>query len=192
MFLVSYSANHCQDQRQGAFPPVSFLEFYGSDVMLKSLFHFKLIFVSGVGWCPSFIFCLWLSSFLNTSYWWRYPSPIEYSWILVVYLLTLYVEVYFLVLYFVLLVYVSVFMLMLYCFNWVSLVAQMVKNPPAMQKTWVQSLSWEDPLEKGMATHFSILAWRIPKIEEPGGLQSMGLQRIRHDWVTKHAHCFKY
>ena len=57
----------------------------------------------------------------------------------------------------------------------------MVKNPPAMQKTWVQSLSWEDPLEKGMATHFSILAWRIPKTEEPGGLQSMGLQRIRHD-----------
>jgi len=57
----------------------------------------------------------------------------------------------------------------------------MVKNPPAMQKTWVQSLSWEDPLEKGMATHFSILAWRIPKTEEPGGLQSMRLQRIRHD-----------
>ena len=85
------------------------------------------------------------------------------------------------VLYFVLLVYVSIFMLMLYCFNWVSLVAQMVKNPPAMQKTWVQSMSWKDPLEKGMATHFSILAWRIPKTEEPGGLQSMGLQRIRHD-----------
>ena len=79
------------------------------------------------------------------------------------------------------LVYVSIFMPILYCFNWVSLVAQMVKNPPAMQKTWVQSLSWEDPLEKGMATHFSILAWRIPKREEPGGLQSMRLQRIRHD-----------
>ena len=79
------------------------------------------------------------------------------------------------------LVYVSIFMPILYCFNWVSLVAQMVKNPPAMQKTWVQSLSWEDPLEKGMATHFSILAWRIPKTEEPGGLQSMRLQRIRHD-----------
>ena len=58
----------------------------------------------------------------------------------------------------------------------VSLVAQMAKNPPAMQETWVRSLGWEDPLEEGMATHSSILAWRIPWIEEPGGLQSMGLQ----------------
>ena len=55
----------------------------------------------------------------------------------------------------------------------------MVKNPPAMQETWVRSL-WEDPLEKGMATHSSILAWRIPWTEEPGGLQSMGLQRVGH------------
>ena len=54
--------------------------------------------------------------------------------------------------------------------------AQMVKNPPAMRETWVQYLSWEDPLEKGKATHFSILAWRIP-----GTLQSMGLQRVRHN-----------
>ena len=46
--------------------------------------------------------------------------------------------------------------------SWASLVAQMVKNPPAMQETWVRSLGWEDPLEEGMATHFSILAWRIP------------------------------
>ena len=53
-----------------------------------------------------------------------------------------------------------------------------------LQETWVQSLGWDDPLEKGMATHFSILAWRIPQTEEPGGLQSMGSQRIRHDWVT--------
>ena len=52
----------------------------------------------------------------------------------------------------------------------------MVKNLPAMQETVVQSLGWEDSLEKGMATHSSILAWRIPRIEEPGGLQSMGLQ----------------
>ena len=56
------------------------------------------------------------------------------------------------------------------------LVAQMVKNLPAMQETQVQSLSLEDALEKGMATHSSILAWRIPQTEEPGGLQSMGLQ----------------
>ena len=63
--------------------------------------------------------------------------------------------------------------------------AQSVKNPPAMQETWVQSLGWEDPLEKGMATHSSILAWEIPWIEEPGGLKSMELQRVRHDLVTK-------
>ena len=60
----------------------------------------------------------------------------------------------------------------------------MVKNLPAMQETQVQSLGWEDPLEKGMATQSSILAWRIPWTEELGGLQSMGLQRVRHDWVT--------
>ena len=52
---------------------------------------------------------------------------------------------------------------------------QMVKNPPAMRETWVHSLGWEDPLEKGMATNSSILAWRIPWTKEPGGLQSMGL-----------------
>ena len=56
---------------------------------------------------------------------------------------------------------------------WASLVAQTVKNLPAMQETQVQSLNWEDPLEKGIATHSSILAWRIPWTEEPGGLQSM-------------------
>ena len=56
-----------------------------------------------------------------------------------------------------------------------SLVAQMVKNPPAMRETWVQSLGREDPLEEEMATHSSILAWRITWTEEPGGLQSMGL-----------------
>ena len=57
----------------------------------------------------------------------------------------------------------------------------MVKNPPAMQETWVQSLGSEDPLEKEMAAHSSILAWRISWIEEPGGLQSMGSQRVGHD-----------
>ena len=59
--------------------------------------------------------------------------------------------------------------------------AQTVKNLPAVQQTWVQSLGRGDPLEKGMATHSSILTWRIPWTEEPGGLQSMGLQRVRHD-----------
>ena len=57
----------------------------------------------------------------------------------------------------------------------------MAKNLPAVQETWVQSLSWEDPLEKRMATLSRILAWRIPWTEEPGGLQSMGSQRVRHD-----------
>ena len=68
--------------------------------------------------------------------------------------------------------------------DWACLVAQMVKNLPAMQGTQVQFLGWEDPLEKGMTTHSSILAWRIPWTEEPGGLQSMGSYRVRHDWVT--------
>ena len=61
---------------------------------------------------------------------------------------------------------------------------QMVKNPSAMWETWVRSLGWEDPLEKGTAAHSSILAWRIPQTEEPGRLQSMGSQRVRHDWET--------
>ena len=57
----------------------------------------------------------------------------------------------------------------------------MVKNLPAMQETQVQFLGWEDPLEKEMATQSNILAWRIPQTEEPGGLQSMGSQRVGHD-----------
>ena len=61
-----------------------------------------------------------------------------------------------------------------------SLVAQRVKNLLAVRETWVQSLSQEDPLEKEMATHSSVLAWRIPRTEEPGGLQSMGSQGVRH------------
>ena len=61
------------------------------------------------------------------------------------------------------------------------LVAQLVKTLPAMQETWVRSLGWEDPLEGEMATHSSIPAWRIPWTEEPGGLQSMESQRVRHD-----------
>ena len=64
---------------------------------------------------------------------------------------------------------------------WASLMAQMVKNLPAMQETWVQSLDWEDPLEKETATHSSSFAWRIPWTEDPGRLWSMGLQRVRHD-----------
>ena len=65
--------------------------------------------------------------------------------------------------------------------NRASLVAQMVKNLPSVQKTWIRSLGWEDPLKKRIATHSSILAWRIPWIKEPGGLQPMGLHRVRHD-----------
>ena len=62
-----------------------------------------------------------------------------------------------------------------------SLMAQLVKNLPAMQEIQVRSLGWEDLLEKEMATHSSILAWRIPWTEDPGGLQSMGSQRVGHD-----------
>jgi len=66
-------------------------------------------------------------------------------------------------------------------FKGASLVAQIIKSLPAIRKTWVPFLGWEDPLEKEMATHSSIVAWRIPWMEEPGRLQSMGSQRIRHD-----------
>ena len=62
-----------------------------------------------------------------------------------------------------------------------SLVAQKAKNLPGMQETQFLFLDWEDPLEKGMATHSSILVWRIPRTEEPGGLHSMGSQTVRHD-----------
>ena len=62
-------------------------------------------------------------------------------------------------------------------YSWTSLVAQMIKNLPVMQETWVRSLGWEDPLEKGKAIHFSILAWRIPWTEEPGRLH--GVQKSR-------------
>ena len=66
-----------------------------------------------------------------------------------------------------------------------SLVVQMGKNLPARRKTWVRSLGWEDPLEEGMATHSSLLAWRVPWKQEPGGLQAMGSQRVGHSWATK-------
>ena len=74
-------------------------------------------------------------------------------------------------------------MIQIYYRKQASLVAQMEKNLPAMQETWVWSLGWEDPLEKEMATHSSIPAWGIPWTEEPGGLQSMESQR-GHAWVT--------
>ena len=64
-------------------------------------------------------------------------------------------------------------------YSWASLVAQLVKNPPVVQETWVRSLGWEDPLEKGKAAHSSILAWRISWT-----IQSIGSQRVRHDWAT--------
>ena len=73
---------------------------------------------------------------------------------------------------------------------WASLMAQRLKRLPVVQETQVRSLGWEDPLEKEMATHSSILAWEIPWTEEPGGLQSTGSQRVRHDFTftfTLHA-----
>ena len=75
--------------------------------------------------------------------------------------------------------YIPLFYHLLYIF-WASLVAQTLKNLPAMRETQIQSLDWEDPLEKRMATHSSILAWRIPWTGEPGGLQSTASQRVRH------------
>ena len=68
----------------------------------------------------------------------------------------------------------------------------MAKNPPAKQESWVQSLGWEDPLEKEMATDSSILAWEIPWTEEPGGLQSMGSESVGHDLGTKQQQQVEY
>ena len=85
-------------------------------------------------------------------------------------------------------IYVCVYICMCIYIYGASLVAQMVKKLTAMWETWVQSLGWEDPLEEGMATYSSILAWRIPWRQEPSGLQSMGSQRVRHDGATKHTH----
>ena len=68
----------------------------------------------------------------------------------------------------------------------------MVKRLPAIRETRVQSLGWEDPLEKEMATHSSTHAWKIPWMEKPGGLQSMGSQRVGHDLVTEHTHVHIY
>ena len=74
-------------------------------------------------------------------------------------------------------------------YSWTSFVAQLVKNPPAMRETWVRSLGWEDPMEKGTATHSSILFERILWTEEPGRLQFIELQRVRHDELTNtHTH----
>ena len=71
-----------------------------------------------------------------------------------------------------------------------SLVAQMVKSLPSMQGTWVRSLGQEDPLEKEMETHSSVLTWKIPWVEEAGRLQSVGLQRVRHAWATDKCGCW--
>ena len=76
--------------------------------------------------------------------------------------------------------------------DWTELVAQRLKHLPGMPETWVLSLGQKDPLEKEMATHSSILAWEIPWTEEPGGLQSMGSQRVGHDWVTNNLRYSKW
>ena len=75
----------------------------------------------------------------------------------------------------------NIFMVGKFFYYGASLVAQKIKRLPAMQETWVRSLGQEDPLEKEMAIHSSTLAWKIPWMEEPGRLQSMGSQRVRHD-----------
>ena len=76
------------------------------------------------------------------------------------------------------------FVLNVWEMKWLDRVAQMLKNLPAMQETQIKPLGWKNLLEKGMATHCSILAWRIPWTEEPGGVQSMRWQRVGHDWAT--------
>ena len=80
------------------------------------------------------------------------------------------------------------------CVYWTSLVAQTVKRLFTMQETWFRSLGWEDPLEKEMAIHSSTIAWKIPWTEDPGRLQSMGSQRVGHNWATPHPsiHSFIY
>ena len=85
--------------------------------------------------------------------------------------------------------FLSFYYLLLVVLGRASLVAQMVKRLPAMWETRVWSLCWEDLLEKEMATHSSILAWRIPRMEEHGRLQSMGSQRVGHDWATSISLC---
>ena len=69
-------------------------------------------------------------------------------------------------------------------YSWAFLVAQMVKNLPAMWETWILPLDWEDPLEEGMATHSGVLAWRIPRTEEQDRLQSMEMQKVGHNLAT--------
>ena len=76
--------------------------------------------------------------------------------------------------------------------TWAPLVTQRVKRLSTTQETWVQSLGWEDLLEKEMATHSSTLAWKIPWTEEPGGLQSTGLQSIGHNWTTSLSFFFSF
>ena len=68
----------------------------------------------------------------------------------------------------------------------------MVKNPPALRETWVWSLGWEDPLEEGLASTAVFLSGESPWTEKPGGLQSRGSQRVRHNWVTKHIYIYMY
>ena len=101
---------------------------------------------------------------------------------------------FFCVLYYVPSVHISVYMPIKYILitvSWSSLVAQIIKTLPSMQETQVQSLGQRDPLENGMATHSSTFAWRISWTEKPGGLQSMGLQRVGHDWASNTLIYFK-
>ena len=90
------------------------------------------------------------------------------------------------------LAYVCILFVFKHVYAWASLVAQIVKNLPAIQETQVWSLDREDPLEEEMATHSIILAWRTPWTEKPGGLQSMELQKVGHNWATKHRHVYAY
>ena len=119
----------------------------------------------------SFLY-VWLSSFPSTIYWRGCLCPIVYSCLLYKNKVSIGALVYFWAFYLVPLVFRA------------SLVAQRVKHLLATRETWVWFLGREDPLEKEIATHSSTLAWKIPWMEKPGRLQSMGSQRVGHDWAT--------
>ena len=134
------------------------------------------IFIESVDQSRENWLSLWYSAFLVTNMEWLYfcgSSLTLESFSLVFYL-------FYLQILYILFVFIPRY----------SLVAQTVKNLPATQETWVQSLGREDLLEKEMANHSCILAWRIPRTEKPDGLQSMGFQRVGHNWMTiNYLHC---
>ena len=131
----------------------------------------------------SFLVCCW-TPLLNFSVWLLYSSAVWFMFGTFLYFLSLLKFSLCALLSWHQLASLSPLFWKHYWVSWTSLMVQTVKRLPTMQETWVQSLGWEDLLEKEMATHSSILAWKILWMEEPRRQQSMGLQRVGHDWVT--------